>query len=128
MGNQERVLSRIQKYHNLNEVVSVGDTGPGGAYHNYRVYHGILSHGDDNVTTTEITFQNGPRKITSSVCGVIDTDLLEIVRDRLIAFQNGAYACDENAHALVHLEEALLWMNARVESRASRDVLGTTKI
>lgn len=57
--------------------------------------------------------------------GVLDTDLLEIVRDRLNDFQNGKFATRENAVALTHIEEALLWMNKRVEDRIERNVLGT---
>jgi hypothetical protein len=58
--------------------------------------------------------------------GVLDVDLLEIVRDRLKAFQTGDYATRENACAITHIEEALMWMNKRVEDRAERGVLGTT--
>ena len=72
-----------------------------------------------------ITFQNGARKDESAIHGVLDTDLLEIVRDRLKGFQNGDFATRENAIALTHIEEALLWMNKRVEDRAARNVLGT---
>ncbi len=56
---------------------------------------------------------------------MLDCDLLEIVRDRLKCFQEGDYRCRENAIALTHIEEALLWMNKRVEDRAERNVLGT---
>ena len=72
-----------------------------------------------------VQMQEGPRKDPNAVHGVLDTDLLEIVRDRLIAFQSGPYACRENACALTHIEEALLWMNKRVEDRITRGVLGT---
>ena len=53
-----------------------------------------------------------------------NTDLLEIVRDRLRAFQAGPYSCRENACALTHIEEALMWLNRRAEDRAERNVLG----
>ena len=72
-------------------------------------------------------FQNGPRKSPDSQVGVLDTDLLEIVRDRLKGFQSGEFACRENACALTHIEEALMWLNRRVEDRIERDVLGTTQ-
>lgn len=57
--------------------------------------------------------------------GVLDGDLLEIVRDRLRAFQSGPYSCRENACALTHIEEALMWLSCRAEDRAARNVLGT---
>ena len=74
---------------------------------------------------TEIQFQNGARRLPDSVHGVLDTDLLEIVRDRLKGFQSGEYACRENACALTHIEEALMWLNRRVEDRIERCVIGT---
>ena len=60
-----------------------------------------------------------------SIGGVLDVDLLEIVRDRLKCFQSGEFATRENACALTHIEEALMWMNKRKEDRAERGVLGT---
>lgn len=121
MENQK--LSTIQKNHNLNEVWRNGEPGPGGAYHSYSVYHGLDPERDE--TRTDIKFQKGPRDEESSVGGVLDVDLLEIVRDRLKHFQAGAFSCRENACALTHIEEALMWMNKRVEDRAERRVLGT---
>lgn len=116
-------LSTIQKRENLNEVHVIGDAGPGGGYHHYIVYHGLDNERDE--TKTEIKFQKGTRIEDSSVGGVIDTDLLEIVRHRLQCFQKGDFATRENAIALTHIEEALLWMNKRVEDRIERNVLGT---
>ena len=118
VNNQK--LSTIQKRNNLNEVWRDGEPGPGGAYHHYIVFHDV---GVD--TRTDIHFQKGPRAVESSFGGVLDVDLLEIVRDRLKHFQAGDFACRENACALTHIEEALMWMNKRVEDRAERNVLGT---
>lgn len=64
-------------------------------------------------------------KEENSVHGVIDTDLLEIVRDRLKSFQAGSFSSRENACALTNIEEALMWLNRRVEDRIERNVLGT---
>ena len=114
-------LSTIQKRENLNEVYRYGNPGPGGAYHDYE----IVDPNDPEVALACIEFQKGPRKDPDARHGVLDTDLLEIVRDRLTAFQSGPYACRENACALHHIEEALLWMNKRTEDRIERGVLGT---
>ena len=119
-------LSTIQKRNNLNKVYRFGDPGPGGAYHTYQIEWPVdpvvgLYHYDS------ICFQKGPRREFDSVHGVLDTDLLEIVRDRLKCFQTGEFACRENACALTHIEEALMWMNKRVEDRAERGVLGTNE-
>lgn len=72
-----------------------------------------------------IQFQKGPRKESDSVHGVIDGDLLEIVRDRLKSFQNGPFASEYNAEALEHVEAAPDALNRRVEDRIARNVLGT---
>ena len=122
-----RELSTIQKRENLNKVFAADEAGNGGANHRYEIYP------DDIVAEVEepmavIQFQNGARKLPDSIHGVLDTDLLEIVRDRLKGFQKGEFATRENAIALTHIEEALLWMNKRVEDRIERNVLGTDKV
>lgn len=113
-----RTLSTIQKREKLNTVMAVGDVGPGGANHQYVVE---INGSEDLI----IQFQEGPRNEPGSKPGVIDTDLLEIVRDRLKAFQAGEFATEYNAQALLHVEEALMWLNRRVEDRIERQVLGT---
>lgn len=113
-----RELSTIQKREKLNTVYAVDEAGVGGANHEYAVKCGENCEG-------RIVFQNGPRKDPNSTHGVLDTDLLEIVRDRLKGFQSGEFSCRENACALTHIEEALMWMNRRVEDRIERQVLGT---
>lgn len=119
MGRETRKLDTIQKREKLNTVFAVGEKGSGGANHCYVIE-------TNNVERNFlIQFQHGPRKEKDSVCGVLDTDLLEIVRDRLKCFQSGVLATRENALALTHIEEALLWLNKRVEDRIERQVLGT---
>ena len=115
-------LSTIQKRNNLNEVYRDSEIGPGGAYHDYLVE---IPTGSGYRTAQKIVFQKGARKDPYARHGILDNDLLEIVRDRLAAFQAGDYPCHENEMALMHIEEALMWMNRRVEDRAERQVLGT---
>lgn len=112
-----RVLNTIQKREKLNTVQVLDEPGNGGANHVYQ----IVTPEEDVV----IAFQNGSRNVEGSTHGVIDSDLLEIVRDRLKHFQEGPYATRENACALTHIEEALMWLNRRVEDRIERQVLGT---
>lgn len=113
-------LVTIQKRNKLNAVYRFGDVGPGNAFHMYKVFRT-----DAPVEVESITFQKGPREGENSQTGVLDVDLLEIVRDRLKCFQSGDYACRENGRALTHIEEALLWLNKRTEDRTERGVLGT---
>ena len=109
---------RIQRNNNLNDVFYENEEGPGGGRHLYSVKR------DDKVIC-DLQFQKGPRNDENSIPGVLETDLLEIVRSRLQFFQKGEYATRENACALTHIEEALMWLNKRVEDRAERGVLGT---
>ena len=125
MDNSNRKLITIQKDHNLNEVYAVDEPGAGNASHEYLVL--LPTDEPDVAIPVEIAFQNGPRNEPNSIPGVLDTDLLEIVRDRLKGFQSGDFACRENACALTHIEAALMWMNKRVTDRAQRGVLGTNE-
>ena len=88
----------------------------------YSDYTSLRAEPENLLLTLQM--QCGPRKEKASLHGVIDTDLLEIVRDRLKAFQAGPFSSRENACALTHIEEALMWMNRRVEDRIERNVLG----
>lgn len=126
-------LNTIQKMEKLNDVFAIDKPGPGGAHHLYQVCKhntGRISEEDstfrirpENMLLT-VQMQCGARKEAKSIPGVIDADLLEIVRNRLRDFQAGPFACRENARALTHIEEALMWMNRRVEDRITRGVLG----
>lgn len=130
-------LNTIQKLENLNDIFAIDEPGSGGAHHLYQVCrHGTARISEEaggaqefrtrpeNMLAT-IQMQCGPRRDGNSVHGLLDTDLLEIVRDRLEAFQDGPFACRENAMARIRVEEALLWLNKRTEDRATRGVLGT---
>lgn len=127
-------LSTIQKLENLNDVFAIDAPGPGGAHHLYQVCKhntGRISEEDgtfrtrpENMVLT-VQMQYGGRNAAGSISGAVDADLLEIVRDRLRDFQAGPYSCRENACALTHIEEALMWLNRRVEDRITRGVLGT---
>lgn len=118
-------LNTIQKRENLNTIYRYGEVGPGGAYHDYDIYPAKAEDMTDPEPLVCVQFQRGPRKDSNARHGVLDTDLLEIVRDRLRCFQAGEFSTRDNACALTHIEEALMWMNRRVEDRIERDVLGT---
>lgn len=118
-------LDTIQKREKLNTVYRTGDIGPGGAYHDYEIQRITEGDGAQGFMASMIRFQKGARNEPRSRPGILDSDLLEIVRDRLKHFQDGDYSSWENANALAHVEEALEWMNRRVEDRIERDVLGT---
>ncbi|MDD3415507.1 MAG: ABC transporter ATPase [Lachnospiraceae bacterium] len=123
-----RKLSTIQKRENLNEVFSMDEVGPGNAHHYYLIQGTEPEKTRDGkleVMEAILIFQTGARYQEGSLSGVIDSDLLEIVRDRLTGFQSGDFASEYNAKALEHVELALMYMNRRVEDRIERNVLGT---
>lgn len=120
-----RELSTIQKREKLNKVFAVDEIGPGGANHEYKIEYTNHKNIDLQDDVTIIQFQKGPRNEQKSIHGVLDTDLLEIVRDRYKAFQEGPFASEYNAKALEHIEIALMYANRRVEDRIEREVLGT---
>lgn len=111
-------LQTIQKRNKLNTVYVIDEPHViNKGHHHYKI--------NDDV---DVIFQNGPRSEEGSISGILDVDLLEIVRHRLQSFQEGPYATKENEIALTKIEEALLWMNKRVEDRLSAGKLGTNKI
>lgn len=121
-----RELSTIQKREKLNRVVAIDEKGCGNANHEYYI-EGCYPVGENDmgIFGVPISFQKGARKDKDAVHGVLDSDLLEIVRDRLKGFQSGEFATEYNAKALEHIEIALMYMNRRVEDRIERKVLGT---
>ena len=117
-----RILNTIQKREKLNRVVAIDERGNGNANHLYEIYAEPVE--TDSRLMGRIQLQNGARKEDDSIHGIIDSDLLEIVRDRLISFQSGTFASEYNAKALEHVELALMYLNRRVEDRIERNVLG----
>ena len=108
---------RIQRSNNLNTIAIIDEKGNGNANHEYEVQR-------DDETLCKINFQNGARNEQGSIAGVTESDLLEIVRHRLMCFNSGEYRCRENACALTHIEEALMWLDKRTQDRAETKKLG----
>ncbi len=107
------------------------EPGAGGANHEYRIMlppENPEKLGKPSNYSRQncfpISFQNGPIK-ESGVNGITQEALLAVVADRLRSFQNGPYKCRENAIALTHIEEALMWLQRRTVERIKRGVEGT---
>jgi hypothetical protein len=75
---------------------------------------------------TILTFQHGPINEVG-VNGITNEVLLAIVQDRLRFFQQGKYACRENALALTKVDEAMLWLQSRTMRRMQEGVEGTNQ-
>lgn len=114
-----RELEVIMDEDKLNSVWAV-DEKEFNANHLY-----IVKRDDDELC--KIQFQKGPQKEENSIAGVTDSDLLEMVRDRLTDFQNSEFACKENENALAYVNMALDWLYERALARKERGVLGVNK-
>jgi hypothetical protein len=117
------------------EITVVDEPGAGGACHYYRIRGfdtdrnpsaAALDGFKASFSTLPILFQNGPIQEAGGVNGISHEALLAIVIDRLRSFQAGAYACRDNAIALTHLEDALMWLQKRTRDRVARGVEGTS--
>jgi hypothetical protein len=116
------------KLNGLNDALDISvldEPGQGGACHEYEIDQvgGAPTSGG---VKTRISFQNGPIK-EAGVNGVSGEALIAVVIDRLRSFQSGEYKCRENAIALTHLEDALMWLQKRTRDRLARGVEGTNQ-
>lgn len=143
------------KLNGLNDALNIDvldEPGHGGACHQYQIYWGAIRRGprptideiekilaepsgpklsmlpDGSVSvgnTALIAFQNGPIQ-EAGINGISQEALLAVVIDRLRSFQGGQYSCRENAIALTHCEDALMWLQKRTRDRLARGVEGTS--
>ena len=99
------------------------EVGAGGANHRYH----IDWSGDTTwKNSLDIHFQEGPIK-EHGVNGITQEALLAVTIDRLRSFQAVQFSCRENAIALTHIEEALMWLQRRTVARIKRGVEGTNQ-
>lgn len=115
----------------LNEDLQIyvcDEPGQGNANHVYQVAYNNNPGTDEGGANAmcRIEFQNGPIK-EAGVNGITNEALVAIVIDRLRGFQSGQYKCRENACALTHLEEAMMWLQKRTRDRLARGVEGTNQ-
>lgn len=101
------------------------EPGAGGANHAYHIdWCGDQDWKNEAPNSLDIHFQKGPIK-ESGVNGITQEALLAVTIDRLRSFQAGPFSCRENAIALTHCEEALMWLQRRTVARIKRGVEGT---
>jgi hypothetical protein len=121
----------LHKLNGLNDVIDIvaHEAGPGGAPHRYD----IIGQGEHipNIGPrpfgVNLRFQNGPISKPEDYNGITNEALLAVLIDRMQGFQNGPFKCRENAIALTHLEEALMWLQKRTRDRMERGVEGALK-
>ena len=142
------------KVNGLNEALQItvmDEPGPGGANHHYMVTLPDWTRNPDGSAphhVWDVQFQNGPIATPADFNGLTGEALIAIVIDRMRGFQGvlpptaeqervasrsgepvvrGQFACKENAMALTHLEEALMWLQKRTLDRMKRGVEGSNK-
>lgn len=109
-------------------IAVVDEPGQGGANHEYHI-DWLTPDGGMNDTKpnfVRISFQNGPIR-EFGVNGITQEALLAVVIDRLRSFQAGPFSCRDNAIALTHCEDALMWLQRRTRERIKRGVEGTNQ-
>ena len=110
----------------------VDEPGQGGANHRYEIMgadsstntSSMVAGRANNYSRPVLLFQNGPIK-EFGVNGITQEALLAVVIDRLRSFQSGPFSCRDNAVALTHCEEALMWLQRRTRERIKRGIEGT---
>lgn len=110
------------------QILACDEPGPGGANHHYQVIDVSTENTSPDAAKCllDIEFQNGGIQEVG-VTGPTNEALIAIVIDRLSAFQNGAFACVENAGALGHLYGAMACLHQRTKNRVERGVEGQLK-
>ena len=90
--------------------------------------HGAPAGGYTVGTGIEIQWQNGPLgrdDLRIEPNGAFVEGVITAALDRLQFYQQGKFACPENAKAIAHLDAALSYLNARTKNREAREVEGT---
>ena len=93
--------------------------------------HSRPAGGTTTGTGIHIDWQDGPlgrgedRKEPN---GAFVEGVIEAAEGRLRHYQDSRFACRENFMALVHLEQARHWLEARTRVREEQDVEGTHEV
>lgn len=114
-------MERLIRGSDNTRVLCTGDPGKGGAATKYEILGKRPSRSDTRLL--KIQFQDGPPQ-ENGINGVTNEDLIAIVIDRLKAYQDGPFPCQENANALRSLLESEHWLDRRTSSRKLRNVEG----
>lgn len=112
------------KVNGLNEAIKISvldEPGQGNACHRYFLE---IEPVPGRAAGWPIEFQDGPIR-DHGPNGISDEALLAIIEDRLLGFQSGQFACQENAIALRKIQEAMMWLQKRTRDRVARGVEGT---
>jgi len=106
--------------------IQAGEKGVGGAPIRYDIFGPRKDWGQGGMIPSfglNMKFQQG--NPADGVNGLTNEVLLAIVEDRLMGFQSGQFACEENNAALLAVQAAQSALNIRTANREARGVEGT---
>ena len=135
MNEQRKLVDHIVPGDSANHQLTIlvlDGPGAGGACHRYLI-EGFDTESNASIkdeppySGIDFVFQNGPIPEVG-VNGITHEAVAAILIDRLRSFQADKYACRENAIALTHFEEGLMWLQKRTVNRIRRGVEGTHKV
>ena len=115
----------------LNQAITIMAEEPQdeGAPTLYRIQLRLPVKAPSDSLEIDLLFQRGAVGADgSNVNGISDESLMEVLINRLKAFQAGPWACETQAAALEHLEKALAALELRTTRRQEADVEGTTTL
>jgi hypothetical protein len=122
-------IKEAQRLSMLNRAITIFAEEPEdeGAPTRYSIRVALPPTSVSDVVAVELNFQRGAVGADgSSINGISDEALIEVLIDRLKVFQAGKWACETNRTALSHLEKALAALEDRTAKRRSAGVEGTT--
>lgn len=86
---------------------------------------GVVYSTDPGLAVLALKFQDGPiGEVGANGCQI--EDVLDVLAERLMAFQRGAFPCEENGVALDHLAQARAAIAERTARRRAQGVEGVT--
>lgn len=115
----------------LNQAITIMAEEPQdeGAPTLYRIQLRLPVKASSDSLEIDLLFQRGAVGADgSNVNGISDESLMEVLINRLRAFQAGPWACETQAAALEHLKKALAALELRTTRRQEADVEGTTTL
>ena len=115
----------------LNQAITIMAEEPQdeGAPTLYRIQLRLPVKASSDSLEIDLLFQRGAVGADgSNVNGISDESLMEVLINRLKAFQAGPWACETQAAALEHLKKALAALELRTTRRQEADVEGTTTL
>lgn len=107
-----RVIANRDYASDMGVIQTLDDKKSNNLHHHYKIVSNKLDvYGHNRVVVGEIKFQEGSVEKVG-VNGMLDRDLLEIIKNRFENYQAGKYSSDYVEHALKHVRQAIESLDA----------------